>query len=126
MFSGTSLTEFKPLSLDSVKTLITSAPSKSCEIDPIPTSMVKECLGEISPIISTIINTSLEQGYFPDAWKGAVVKPKMKKAGLEPKKNNSRPVNNLQFLSKLVGQNYLSYDGTWTFPRITVCLSAIS
>lgn len=51
--------------------------------------------------ISTIINTSLEQGRFPGVWKGALVKPSMKKPGLKLKKKNFRPVNNLQFLSKL-------------------------
>lgn len=51
--------------------------------------------------ISTIINTSLEQGRFPGVWKGALVKPSMKKPGLKLKKKNVRPGNNLQFLSKL-------------------------
>ena len=63
--------------------LIANAPTKSCVINPLPTSVVKECLDELSPAISSSVNLSLEQGHFPDAWKGALVKPKLKKSGLE-------------------------------------------
>ena len=100
-FTGTPLSKFEALPLQSVRKLITNSPAKSCEIDPIPTSIVKECLDELSPTISSMINLSLEIGHFPDMWKGALVKPKLKKSGLEPEKKNYRPVSNLQFLSKL-------------------------
>ena len=40
-----------------------------------------------SPAISSMINeSSLEQGHFPDVWKGGIVKPKLKKPGLELEK----------------------------------------
>ena len=74
----------------------------SCVINPLPTSVVKECLDELSPAISSSVNLSLEQGHFPDAWKGVLVKSKLKKSGLEPDEKKYRPVSNLQFLSKLV------------------------
>ena len=73
----------------------------SCVINPLPTSVVKECLDELSPAISSSVNLSLEQGHFPDAWKGALVKSKLKKSGLELDEKKYRPVSNLQFLSKL-------------------------
>ena len=73
----------------------------SCVINPLPTSVVKECLDELSPAISSSVNLSLEQGHFPDAWKGALVKFKLKKSGLELDEKKYRPVSNLQFLSKL-------------------------
>ena len=38
---------------------------------------------------------------FPEEWKGALVKPTIKKPKLELIKKNFRPVSNLQFLSKL-------------------------
>lgn len=50
--------------------------------------------------LSTMINLSLATGQFPDTWKGALVKPKLKKPGLELVKP-TRPVSNLPFLSKL-------------------------
>lgn len=44
---------------------------------------------------------SLESGEFPEEWKGALVKPTIKKPKLELIKKNFRPVSNLQFLSKI-------------------------
>ena len=87
--------------MESVRKVIANAPTKSCVINPLPTSVVKECLDELSPAISSSVNLSLEQGHFPDAWKGALVKPKLKKSGLELDEKKYRPVSNLQFLSKL-------------------------
>ena len=87
--------------MGSVWKLTASAPTKSCIINPLPTSVVKECLDEVSPTISSSVNLSLEQDHFPDAWKGALVKPKLKKSGLELGEKKYRPVSNLQFLSKL-------------------------
>ena len=43
----------------------------------------------------------MEEGKFPSEWKGALVKPKLKKADLDLIKENFRPLSNLQFLSKL-------------------------
>ena len=84
-----------------MRKLIANAPTKSCVINPLPTSVVKECLDELSPAISSSVNLSLEQGHFPDAWKGALVKPNLKKSGLELDEKKYRPVSNLQLLSKL-------------------------
>ena len=67
----------------------------SCVINPLPTSAVKECLNELSPAISSSVNLSLEQGHFPDAWKGALVKSRLKKSGLELDEKKYRPVSNL-------------------------------
>ena len=91
------------IQLASVQKLITSAPSKSyvSASDPLPTSIVKQSVDELSPAISSIINLSLESGEFPEEWKGALVKPTIKKPKLELIKKNFRPVSNLQFLSKL-------------------------
>ena len=92
---------FEALPLGSVWKLTASGPTKSCIINPLPTSVVKECLDELSPTISSTVNLSLEQGHFPDTWKGALVKSKLKKSGLELDEKKYRPVSNLQFLSKL-------------------------
>ena len=53
------------------------------------------------PVITKIINYSLEHGVFPSAWKNALVFPLLKKDGLGPIFKNYRPVSNLQFISKL-------------------------
>lgn len=120
-FTGSPLFEFKLISTNSVKKLITCSPSKSCDLDPVPTSLVKECQEQLySPILS-IINASLQEGYFPDSWKRALVKPKLKKQGLDLCKKNYRPVSNLQFLSKLaekaVAQQTISHiEANGLFP----------
>ena len=68
-----------------------SAPSKSCASDPLPSSIVKQCVDELSP---AIINLSLESDDFPEEWKGALVEPTIKKPKLELIKKNFRPVSN--------------------------------
>ena len=96
-----SFDEFHVVSTDSVKKLVTSSSNKSCPSDPIPTSIVKTCIDELLPIITTIINRSLKDGCFPDEWKGALVVPKLKKPDAELVHKNFRPISNLPFLSKL-------------------------
>ena len=61
-FVGTPFTKFKALLLDSVRKLIMSSQVKLCEIDPVPTCVVKECLDELLPAISSMINISQKSG----------------------------------------------------------------
>ena len=96
-FTGVPFTEFEAVPQEAVRKLVSISPAKSCETDPIPTSVVKECLDELLPTLSTMINLSLETGHFPDTWKGALVKSKLKKPGLKLVKENYRPVSNLPF-----------------------------
>ena len=63
--------------------------------------MVTEIVDELTPIITKIINLSLNQGYVPASWKNALVRPILKKPGLEGQYENFKPVNNLQFVSKI-------------------------
>ena len=48
-----------------------------------------------------MINLSLKDGFFPDKWKEALVKPILKKPNADLEFKNFRPVSNLSFLSKL-------------------------
>lgn len=80
-FTGVPFTEFEAVPQEAVRKLVSSFPAKSCETDPIPTSVVKDCVDELLPALSTMIDLSLETGHFPDTWKGALVKPKLKKTG---------------------------------------------
>lgn len=115
------LSKFETPSLESVKTLITSAPSKSCENDPLPTTIAKECLNELSPAISSMINLSLEQDQFYDVLKGAPVQTKLKKSSLELEKKNYRPARNLQVLSKLQEKQLLNKQLlTWWHMRFSL------
>ena len=77
--------------------------SKSCDLDPIPTNILKALLDILIKPITTIINLSLESGTFPLSFKEAHVTPLLKKSNL-PVDNlkNYRPVYNLSFISKII------------------------
>ena len=87
--------------------LIANSRSTSCCLDPIPTHLLKSCSDSLIPVITNIINSSLESGIFPDCWKEAVVMPLLKKPGLE-----SLFVSNLAYISKLNGRSVFNqiYD----------------
>ena len=103
-FAGVTLTKFSPVSSDELIRMIKDTSNATCELDPIPTKLVKSVLLEtLLPSVIKIINLSLESGIFPDLYKQANVKPLLKKISLDPNcLKNYRPVSNLNFLSKLV------------------------
>ncbi len=96
------LTEFKILSQEEVKKLISTSANKHCELDPIPTWLLKECIDDLLPLITQIINLSLHLGDMPLSLKKAIINPLLKKLDLELIKKNYRPVSNLAFISKLI------------------------
>ena len=93
---------FPELSSSDMQKIISHAKPATCDLDPIPSSIGKKYSDMFTPVITKIVNTSLNTGEFADRWKKAIVKPLLKKPSLEPTKNNYRPVSNLSFLSKLV------------------------
>ena len=101
--SPPSFSKFSPLTEEKVRKLINSSKKKSCTLDPMPTSLVMDYIDLLLPIITKIINLSLESGLFADDWKCALVLPLLKKPGLglELLYKNYRPVSNLQYVSKL-------------------------
>ena len=59
-------------------------------------------LPRVIELITRIVNMSLEEGVFCTNWKTAVVRPLLKKLGLELIIPNYTPVSNLPLISKLV------------------------
>ncbi len=97
------LEEFVPLTEEEVSILIAKSPSKSCELDPLPTSILKEHLDLLLPTITSIVNMSLTSSIFPQSMKTALVRPLLKKASLDQEiMKHYRPVSNLSFLSKVI------------------------
>lgn len=96
-----SLTNFKSVANEEVQKFIMTSNSKSSVLDPLPTSLVKACIEILIPLITLIINLSLEQGCFPSEWKLAAIIPLIKKLGLELIFKSFRPVSNIYFLSKI-------------------------
>ena len=84
------LSEFQPLSEEAVRK-IAMASMKTCTLDPLPSSILLVCIEELLPVISRMVNVSLEHGYFADDWKRAVVHPLLKKSGLQLINKNFRP-----------------------------------
>ena len=80
-----------------------SSPSKHCDMDPIPTWILKDHIDLLLSTITRIVNLSLETSTFPSQFKSAVVKPLLKKATLDSENlKNYRPVSNLTFVSKII------------------------
>ena len=80
-----------------------SSKATSCDLDPAPTPLLKECLDTLLPSITKLINLSLTSGIVPSCFKHALVKPLLKKPSLDPEDlKNFRPVSNLPFLSKVL------------------------
>ena len=96
------LTEFRPTDINEITKLILQSPTKQCELDPIPTSLLKQSISVLAPTITNIINLSLSSGTFPSSFKQSVVAPLLKKPSLDKNNLSSyRPISNLSFLSKL-------------------------
>ncbi len=101
---------FKPLSQEDVRKLVMKSKSTTCDLDPIPTALLKECLDVILPVLTKMVNLSLQTGVFPNEWKLALVIPLIKKFGLDTIFKNYRPVSNLPFVSKLVERAAVCQD----------------
>eukprot|EP00745_Piridium_sociabile_P021634 TRINITY_DN3338_c0_g1_i12.p2 TRINITY_DN3338_c0_g1~~TRINITY_DN3338_c0_g1_i12.p2 ORF type:complete len:333 (-),score=53.56 TRINITY_DN3338_c0_g1_i12:630-1628(-) len=102
-FSGTPFCQFKPVTEDLVMQLILKSPPKSCILDPIPTELLRDCIDELIPTITNIINDSLMSGFVPSSFKDAIVVPLLKKKSLDCNMlKNYHPVSNLPFLSTIL------------------------
>ena len=97
------MTHFRPTSIAEIRKIIQKSPLKSCELDPLPTFLLKECIETLLPIITTIVNKSITESYVPATFRKAVVRPLLKKPRLDQNVlKNYRPVSNLPFVSKIL------------------------
>ena len=96
------MSDFKPMDKNIVCKAVLKLHSKSCELDIIPTKLVKAHLDYFIHAYTKIVNLSLKTGEFYDDWKSALLRPLQKKKGIDTSNVNYRPVSNLLFLSKLV------------------------
>ena len=97
-----SFTQFKDLSEHDIIKLINQSLNKRCELDPIPTTILKEVLPLIGPLFASVVNESMQTGVFPQDLKVALVKQLLKKANLELIGKNYRLVSNLEFMGKTI------------------------
>lgn len=64
--------KFNVLYEEEVSDIIMGSSNASCQLDPIPTWLLKLCGNELIPVITKMINLSLQQGQVPDSWKAAL------------------------------------------------------
>jgi len=97
------LSAFKPAIEDEVRKAIFKSKSKSRSQDPIPTTLLKDCVNALLPVRTKIINLSLNTGVMPANLKKAHILPLLKKAILDLEiLKNYRPLSNLHIF-----QNWL-------------------
>ena len=87
---------------DEVIKIIGKMSPKSCELDAISSTFLKRLVTDLAPTVTKLVNTSLTTGRFASNWKTSIIRPLLKKLGLELLLANYRPVSNLSFISKLV------------------------
>ena len=63
---------FTLLSVRDVKQLIQNSALKSCPLDPMPSTLASKCV-DLLPVLTKIVNNSLQSGCFPEIWKEALV-----------------------------------------------------
>ena len=64
---------------DEVNKLILSSQDKSCDLDPLPTKLLKSCQDILLTPITNIVNLALESGSFSDVLKLSHIAPLLKK-----------------------------------------------
>ena len=77
-----SLEEFEPLQEIEVTNIVKSMATKSCEMDVLPTTLLKDNLDHIIGLQTKLVKTSLKQGVYAKSWKTAIIRPLLKKTGL--------------------------------------------
>ncbi|XP_041479574.1 uncharacterized protein LOC121427303 [Lytechinus variegatus] len=76
--TSSSFDTIQPTTPDEIMLLFRKLPSKSCQSDPIPTRLLKDCSPSVAPILSHLINMSIEQAYVPPSLKVALITPLLK------------------------------------------------
>ena len=103
------LSSFTLPSAEEISVLIRKSKPSTCQLDPIPTVLVKGCLPSLSPLITSIIHSSLSSGLVPSSFKTAAITPILKTPGADPNNlNNFRPISNLPFISKILEKTIAS------------------
>ena len=72
-YQHTPFTSFEPVTTEYLLSVVTKCVPKSCDLDPMPTSVLLDCLDVVLPSITDIINGSLVSGVFPSFYKSAIV-----------------------------------------------------
>ncbi|XP_070557238.1 uncharacterized protein [Ptychodera flava] len=106
-------TDFHPVTADQVQTVIKRSSTKSCDLDVLPSDIIKKSVNTLTPFLVDFFNCSLRTGIVPTHFKSAIIRPLLKKPDLDKNMLKSyRPVSNLtffqKFLKELLHSNYIA------------------
>ena len=97
------LHDLRAVSLEEVRGFASKSSCKSCNLNPLPVSVVKGCLDILLPVITWIVNLSLMKGAMPESFKLAELLPSLKKPDADSENfKNFRPISNLPMFSKVI------------------------
>ena len=97
------LTCFAPTDEEEIRKVAMKSPSKSCELDPLPTQLIKVNIDILAPYITNTVNKSLLYGIFPQSLHKLHMFVVSSKSLLWIKKSlNYRLISNLKFLGKTI------------------------
>ena len=97
------MNQFKPTTTSEVRSIILKSTNASCDLDPIPTRLLKHYIDYLIVHITAIINLPMQDGVVPHDFKQALVTPLITKKTLcRNEFKNYRPISNLSFLSKIL------------------------
>ena len=77
------LSEFERMTEDQVKSLVNSSRLKTCSLDPLPASIMKDCMDILLPVLTKMINISIDTATVPVQLKEAIIRPNLKKESLD-------------------------------------------
>ena len=80
--SAATFSSFENVPQLTVKECILNSAPKSCELDPIPSKLIIECLDSIFNSLTDLFNSSLVSGIFPQCFKPDLVTPILKRGAL--------------------------------------------
>ena len=76
------MNQFKPTTTSEVRSIILKSTNASCDLDPIPTRLLKHYIDYLIVHITAIINLPMQDGVVPHDFKQAIVTPLIKKKTL--------------------------------------------
>ena len=99
---STHFDEFEPASVSDVKKIALAYATKSCDLDPLPTSLVKHHIDALSPLLVRIINASLSPTVLPAPMKHVFVVSVLKKGGSDASVlTNYWLISNITFVAQM-------------------------
>ena len=72
---GKKLSEFSEVTVEELEGLIRKLKAPSCVLDPMPSSIVKQHINVLAPLITRFIDSSMSQACFPSQWKITTITP---------------------------------------------------